>query len=67
MKYSYYFSKVQSAVGPQTSKIVQQTLDLRNSIFPFLNREMFDLRKIYVVNLNTGRSKKMPCVDEFAT
>ena len=36
-------------------------------IFPFLNREMFGLRKIYVVNLKTGRPKKMPYVGEFAT
>ena len=26
----------------------------------------FDLRKIYVVNLKTGRPKKMPYVGEFA-
>ena len=38
------------------------TLDLRKSIFPFLNRELFDLRKIYVVNLKTGCPKKMPNV-----
>ena len=37
---------------------VQLTLDLRKSIFPFLNRELFVLRKIYVVNLKTGRPKK---------
>ena len=47
--------------------IVQATLDLRNFIFPFLNRELFDLRKIYAVNLKTGRPKKMPYVGEFAT
>ena len=41
--------------------------DLRKFIFPFLNRELFDLRKIYVVNLKTGRPKKMPYVGEFAT
>ena len=29
------------------------SLDLRKSIFPFLNRELFELRKIYVVNLKT--------------
>ena len=29
-------------------------------IFPFLNQELFDLRKIYVVNLKTGHPKKMP-------
>jgi hypothetical protein len=46
---------------------LQQTLDLRKSIFPFLNRELFDLRKIYVVNLKTGLPKKMPYVGEFAT
>ena len=40
--------------------------DIRKFIFPFLNRE-FDLRKIYVVNLKTGRPKKMPYVGEFAT
>jgi hypothetical protein len=28
---------------------------------------LFDLRKIYVVNLKTGRPKKMPYVGEFAT
>ena len=47
--------------------LVQANLDLRNPIFPFLNRELFDLRKIYVVNLKTGRPKKMPYVGEFAT
>ena len=31
-----------------------------------LNRELLDLRKIYVVNLITGRPKKMPYVGEFA-
>ena len=35
--------------------------------FSFLNQELFDLRKIYVVNLKTGGSKKMPYVSEFAT
>ena len=47
--------------------IIQANLDLRNSIFPFLNRELFDLRNIYVVNLKTGCPKKMPYVGEFAT
>ena len=46
---------------------VQLTLDLRNSIFPFLNRELFDLRKIYGMNLKTGCPKKMPYVGEFAS
>ena len=41
--------------------------DLRKSIFPFLNRELLDLRNIYVVNLKTGHPKKMPYVGEFAT
>ena len=31
---------------------------LRNPIFPFLNRELFDLRNIYVGKLKTGCSKK---------
>ena len=44
-----------------------ETLNLRKSIFLFLNRELFDLRKIYVVNLKTGRPKKLPYVGEFAT
>ena len=34
----------------------------RNSNFPFLNRELF-----YVLNVKTGRPKKMPYVREFAT
>ena len=29
-------------------KYIQANLDLRNSIFPFLNRELFDSEKIYV-------------------
>ena len=47
--------------------VVQSTLVLRNSIFPFLNQELFDLRKIYVLILKTGHPKKMPYVGEFAT
>ena len=43
-----------------------QTLLLGNTVksrfkkvhFPFLNRELFDLRKIYVVNLKNGRSSE---------
>ena len=46
---------------------LQQNLDLRDSIFPFLNRELFDLRNIYVVNLKTGRPKKMSYEGEFAS
>ena len=41
----------------QSSDYVKKPLDLRKSIFPFLNRELFDLRKVYVVNLKTGRPK----------
>ena len=54
-------------LNPQYLILVQANLDLRNSIFPFLNRELFDLRKIYVLNLKTGRPKKMPYVGEFAS
>jgi hypothetical protein len=46
---------------------LQQNLDLRNSIFPFLNRELFDLRNIYVLKLKTGRPKKMPYEGEFVS
>ena len=35
---------------------------LRKSILPFLNQELFGLRKIYVVDLKTGHMKKMPNV-----
>ena len=42
------------------------SLDSRNSVFPFLNQELFDLKKIYVANLKTGRLKKMSYVLEFA-
>lgn len=41
--------------------------DLRNSIFIFLNRELFGLRKINVLKLTTFRPKKMPCVGKFAS
>ena len=44
----------------------QATLNLRKSIFPFLNRELFDLRKIEV-NLKTSRPKNMPYVGKFKT
>ena len=47
--------------------MVQENLDLRKSIFSFLDRELFDSRKIYVVNLKTGFPKKMPYVGEFAS
>ena len=36
---------------------IQANLDVRNFIFPFLNRELFDSGKIYVLNLKTGRPK----------
>ena len=45
----------------------QTALDLRKEKRTFLNRELFDLRKIYMVSLKTGRPKKMPYVGEFAT
>ena len=44
-------------------KAIHATLDLRNSIFPFLNRELFHLRKI----LKTGHLKEMSYVGEFAS
>ena len=46
---------------------IQETLDLGKSIFHFLNQELFDLKKIHVVNLKTGCPKKMPYVGEFVT
>ena len=49
---------------------LQENLDLRNSSVPFLIQELFhlfDLRKIYVLNLKTGRPKTMPYVGEFAS
>ena len=42
--------------------VVQANFDLRNSIFPFLNRVMYDLRKIYVLNLKTCLPKIMSYV-----
>ena len=47
--------------------LVHANLDLRNSIFPFSNQVMFDLRKNYVLNLKTGRPKKMSYAGEFAS
>ena len=44
---------------------VQANLDLRTLIYSFLNRELFDLRKVYslyVLDLKTGRPKKMSCI-----
>ena len=49
-----------------TGSRVQANLDLRNSFFPFLNVMLFNLRKIAVINLKTGRLKKNPYVGEFA-
>ena len=46
---------------------IQQIFDLRKYIFPFLNRELFGLRMLYVVNLKTSCPKEMPCAGEFAT
>ena len=42
-------------------------LGLTFNLVSFLNQDLFDLRKIYVVNLKTGCSKKMPYVGEFPT
>ena len=42
--------------------VLQANLHLRNIIFPFLNWGLFDLRKIYVVNLKTSFFKKMSYV-----
>ena len=39
------------------SSLDQTTIDLRKEKWTFLNQELFDLRKIYVVNLKTGRPK----------
>ena len=38
--------------------LIQANLDLRNSIFPFLNQELFDLRKSCVLNSKTSCTKK---------
>ena len=46
---------------------MQSTLDLRNPIFPLLNRELFDVRKIFVLILKTGDPKKSLGVGEFAS
>ena len=39
--------------------------DMKRTIV--LNRQLFDLRKIYGMNLKTGHQKKMPYVGEFAS
>jgi len=36
---------------------IQANLDLRNFKFTFLNRELFAVRNIYVLNLKTGWPK----------
>ena len=48
--------KPNAANGKQRyiSQGVQANLDLRNPIFSFLNKELFDLRKICVMNLKTS-------------
>ena len=38
--------------------VLQANLELRTPTFSFLNRDMFDLRKIYELNLKTGRLNK---------
>ena len=37
---------------------IQVNLDLRNPNFRFLNRELLDSRKIYIVNLKPVAQKK---------
>ena len=56
-----------SVLSDKNVPLLTVTLDFRQSIFPFWNQELFDLRNIYVVNLKTGHpKKKMPYVGEFA-
>ena len=52
--------KITTTVPLTTQILITSKLDLRNSIFLMLNQELFDLRKIYVLNLKTSRPKKMP-------
>ena len=52
-------------VAYQQCILVRASFDLRDSNFPFLNPELFDLRKIYVLNLKTRRPKKMPYIGKF--
>ena len=41
--------------------LLQANLDLRNPIFSFLNQELFDLRKKYVLKLKNSRHKIFLC------
>ena len=54
----FYGTDVTGNKIKEVQTIVQANLDLRNFIFPFLNRELFDSGKIHVLNLKTGRPKK---------
>ena len=47
--------------------LIQANLDLRNPMFSFLNRQLVDLTKIYVLNLKTDRLKKKSYVGEFVS
>ena len=44
--------------------LMQANLNLRNHIFPFLNKTIFD-SKIFVINLKNRKQKKMSYVGEF--
>ena len=39
--------------------------NIRHSIFLYINQNLLDLRKIYALNLKTGRLKKLSHVGEF--
>ena len=41
--------------------LIQGNLDLRNHIFPFLDQIIFDLGKIYFLDLNMGDWKNVLC------
>ena len=55
---SQNYQQSRQNLGTFLENKVQANFDLRNSIFPFLSQDLFDLRKIYVLNLETGRLKK---------
>ena len=45
-------------VGPKPTILRITNIDLKNPIFSFLNRVIFDLEKIYVLNLKREATKK---------
>ena len=63
------FSPVRQDTSGKFGCPVLSGLDTHMSspVEPYLNRELFDLRKIYGMNLKTGCPKKMPYVGEFAS